>query len=379
VVRTLTWDQVRARRLARSHLLTPAPREHLAEVVGQVCGIQAQMMGAAELAVGARVTGVTQPDVREALWEQRSLVKTYGPRGTLHLLPAGELPMWMAALQAIPDHHRAMWYELADVGREQVDELVQATGQALDGRRLTREELAQAVAPRVGRWARQRLASTWGDLLAPAALAGALCFGPPRGAKSTFVRADQWIGGWHQQDPRAALGAVLRRFLAAYGPTTPQAFARWWATTPATARELLAQLGREAVEVDVEGQRAWLLAADLEEPFAVARGVVRLLPQYDCFVVGSRPRDQLVLHAADARIRSYRRGRLEGVVALPTLLVDGLVTGMWERRTRGRRIQITVEATKALTAGQHRRLEAEAARVGAFFGADASLAIGVLT
>ena len=137
MVRTLTWDQVRARRLARSHLLTPAPRERLVEVVGQVCGIQAQMMGAAELAVGARVTGVTQQDVREALWERRSLVKTYGPRGTLHLLPAGELPMWMAALQAIPDHYRAMWHELADVGREQVDELVQATGQALDGRRLT--------------------------------------------------------------------------------------------------------------------------------------------------------------------------------------------------------------------------------------------------
>jgi Winged helix DNA-binding domain len=108
----------------------------------------------------------------------------------------------------------------------------------------------------VGRWARQRLASTWGDLLAPAALTGALCFGPPRGAKVTFVRADQWIGGWRQQDPRAALGAVLRRFLAAYGPTTPQAFARWWATTPATARELLAELRKAVVEVDVQRQRA---------------------------------------------------------------------------------------------------------------------------
>lgn len=378
-MRTLTWDQVRARRLARSHLLTPAPRERLAEVVGQVCGIQAQVMGAAELAVGARVTGVTQQDVREALWERRRLVKTYGPRGTLHLLPAGELPMWMAALQAIPDHHGAMWYELAGVGREQVDELVQATGQALDERRLTREELAQAVSPRVGRWARERLASTWGDLLAPAALAGALCFGPPRDTKVTFVRADQWIGGWHQQDPRAALLEVLRRFLGAYGPTTPQAFARWWATTPAIAHQLFAQLGNEVAEVDVAGQRAWLLAADLEEPLEVIRDVVRLLPHYDCFVVGSRPRDQLVRDAvADARIRSYRRGRYEGVVALPTLLVDGLVTGMWERRTRGRRIQITVEATKALTSGQHRRLEAEAARVGAFFDADASLAIGVL-
>jgi DNA glycosylase AlkZ-like len=153
MVRTLTLDQVRARRLARGHLLTPAPRERLAETVGEVCGIQAQVPGAAELTIGVRVDGVTQREVRAELWDRRSLVKTYGPRGTLHLLPAHELPMSMAALRAIPAHHGAMWRELAGVAREQVEELATATGQALDGRQLTREELAQAVSERVGRWA----------------------------------------------------------------------------------------------------------------------------------------------------------------------------------------------------------------------------------
>jgi hypothetical protein len=195
-----------------------------------------------------------------------------------------------------------------------------------------------------------------------------------RRAKVTFVRADQWIGGWHQQEPRRAAAGGAAPVPGRLRAHTPQAFARWWATTPATTR----QLGSQVAEVEVAGQRAWLLAGDLAAPLEVVREVVRLLPPYDCFVVGSRPRDQLVCDAADARIRSYRRGRDEGVVALPTLLVDGLVTGMWERRTRGRRVQITVEATTALTAGQRRRLEAEAARFGAFFATDVSLAIGVL-
>jgi hypothetical protein len=378
-MRTCTWEQVRARRLARSHLLTPAPRERLAEVVGRVCGIQAQMMGAAELAVGARVDGVTQQDVRAALWERRSLVKTYGPRGTLHLLPAGELPRWMAALQAIPDHHRAMWHELAGVGREQVDELVQATGQALDGRRLTREELARPGRGTAG--GAMGAPATGRDVGRPAgaggACRGAVLWASPR--RQGHLRARRPV------DRRLAPAGAARGAAGGAAPVPgrlwadhPAGVRALVATTPATARQLLAQLGKEVVEVDVARQRAWLLAEDLEEPLEVAREVVRLLPRYDCFVVGSRPRDQLVLDAADARIRSYRRGRLEGVVALPTLLVDGLVTGIWERRTRGRRIQLTVEATTALTAGQHRRLEAEAARVGAFFGADASLAIGVL-
>ena len=46
-------------------------------------------------------------------------------------------------------------------------------------------------------------------------------------------------------------------------------------------RQLFTQLGNEIAKVDVEGRRAWLPATDLEEPFGVARDVVRLLPQYD--------------------------------------------------------------------------------------------------
>ena len=57
-------------------------------------------------------------------------------------------------------------------------------------------------------------------------------------------------------------------------------------------RQLFAELAEEVAEVDVAGRRAWLLAADLKEPFEEVRDVVRLLSYYDCFVVGSRPRDQ---------------------------------------------------------------------------------------
>ena len=155
-MRSFTWDQVRALRLTRSYLLTRAPRERLVDVVGNVCGVQAQVMGAAELAIGARVDGLTQLKVRAELWDRRTLVKTYGPRGTLHILPARELPMWMAALRAIPNHHGVMCYELTEVTSGQVDELGEATREALDGRRLTRDGLARAVSRRVGAWAHQR-------------------------------------------------------------------------------------------------------------------------------------------------------------------------------------------------------------------------------
>jgi winged helix DNA-binding protein len=377
-VLSLSWDQVRARRLARSHLIKPASRDRIAEVVGDVCGIQAQVMVAAELALAARVEGLTQKEVRAELWVQRNLVKTYGPRGTLHLLPADELPTWMAALRAIPNHHGAMWNALTDVAPGQVEQLVAATREVLDGRQLTRDELAGDVSQLVGAWARKRLGSMWSDLLAPAAMTGALCFAPSEGIHVRFVRADQWIGGWRDEDPHAALLKVLRRFVAAYGPTTPQLFASWFATTPATAGDLFNELADELVPVEVERKRMWMLAGDAAMPFPAPSTVVRLVPQYDCFVLGSRPREQLIRESAQTRIRSYRRGRYEGAVALPTLLVDGFVTGIWERRKRGGGVEITVEGIEGLTRSQRIQLTKEATRIGAFFGAEASLTVGTL-
>src|SRR6187455_1106442 len=100
-MRELSWDEVRARRLDRHHLLEPAPRERLGEVVSEVGGIHAQVQGSAELQLAARVEGITQADVREALWERRELVKAWTLRGTLHLHPAGELALWLSARRAV--------------------------------------------------------------------------------------------------------------------------------------------------------------------------------------------------------------------------------------------------------------------------------------
>src|SRR5262249_36021387 len=144
----LTWDDVRARRLAHQHLVSRAPRERVVDVVRDVCGLQAQVLSAAELGLAARVSGITARDVRDELWVRRRLVKTYGPRGTLHILAADELPLWMAAMRARADARPQPWHEAHGLDAAQASALLEAIGEALDGRCLTREELAAEVARR---------------------------------------------------------------------------------------------------------------------------------------------------------------------------------------------------------------------------------------
>src|SRR3954453_8805057 len=93
----LTWENVLAWRLCRQHLDRRAPRAAMLAAVADICGLQAQVMSSAELTVWARVEGLEADAVSRALWDDRSLVKTWAMRGTLHLLPSAELPLWVAA------------------------------------------------------------------------------------------------------------------------------------------------------------------------------------------------------------------------------------------------------------------------------------------
>jgi len=98
----LTWSGVTARRMARHALAEPAVGLGPAGVAGVLCGVHAQVLSAAGLPIGRRAAGVTRAGVRRALWQERTLVKTFGPRGTIHLLPTADLPMWTGALSALP-------------------------------------------------------------------------------------------------------------------------------------------------------------------------------------------------------------------------------------------------------------------------------------
>src|SRR4051812_41437390 len=223
----LTQAQVTGRRLARNYMVEAAPADRLVDVVAGVCGIQAQVPAAAELGISARVAGITRQDVRDALLEKRTLVRTNGPRATKHILPSRELSLWMAAMKASvplrPVRDRRPSLSLA----ENIA-LLHAIKEVLDGVVLTREELAAKVARRGGSRLSEPLLSPWGELLERAFYEGVLVHGPDEGSKTTFARADQWIDSWEEMDPGESITEVCRRYISTYGPITHQDFARWF-------------------------------------------------------------------------------------------------------------------------------------------------------
>src|SRR6266478_1001377 len=293
----LTWARAAAWRIRRHHLDRRAPAGSMLAVASRLCGLHAQLMSSAELSVWARVEELDRRAVQRALWEDRTLVKTWAMRGTLHLLPANELPLWHAALSTSRRYLKpALWQKYFGITIEELDRLTEAVATALDGRVMTREELVQEVGRLTGSAAfGAKLAlSSWGTVLKPAAFTGRLCFGPSLGQRVRFTRPDTWLAAAPptpdskidpsdgKMDPQAAPAAVTRRFLDAYGPATYHDLARWWnGGGVSTARQWIASLGEGVCQVDLDGAPAWMLTAHAREAreLPLARSV-RLLPGF---------------------------------------------------------------------------------------------------
>ncbi|HEV2825701.1 MAG TPA: winged helix DNA-binding domain-containing protein [Actinomycetota bacterium] len=366
--------------MARHALTEPAPDLGPAEVAGVLCGAHAQVLSAAEFSIGRRIAGATRADVQRALWEDRTLVKTFGPRGTVHLLPTADLPMWTGALSALPSSVPAH-PEPVRFSAEQAEEVIAAIGDALADTELTVDELTEQIVDRTGPWAGEETMEAfqdrwprWRQLTSTAAHRGVLCFGPNRGRNVTYTNPHRWLPGFRPDDGEAALRGLVTRYLYAYGPATPQHFARWLAIPPRRAVALFDELASELESVELDGAPCWTLAGDTATPSQPHRGV-RLLGYFDAFVVASQPRERL--YPGPAAARGLTPGGQAG--NYPIVLVDGVVGGVWHQRRSGRRLAITVEPLGELTATQRRQLEEEVELVGAVMEAAATLTLGTVT
>lgn len=368
----MKWSNVLAWRVRRQQLAERAPRAEALSVVGRIAGLHAQLTASAELTLWARVSGLERDAVSRALWEERSLVKTWAMRGTLHLLPSSELGLWVAAQGALkPRYEVGSWLRHHGLTREQAEAMLEAIPAALDGRQLTREELAREVARITGiKGLDGKLRGGFGDLLKPAAFRGELCFAPSDGRNVRFAHPDQWLGEWPRLEVEEAGREVTRRYLAAYGPANREALARWFGMpSPAPAGRWLKSLGEEAVTVKIRGEELVMLASDVEEATAAEpSGVVRLLPAFDHYTVAA-PRDNDAVLPVEHRARVYRpQGWLS-----PVLLVDGRMAGVWSHERKGDRLVVEIEPFARLPRAVRAGAEAEAAALAEFLGGDLEL------
>jgi hypothetical protein len=146
----LKWPQISAFRLRRHHFVDQKPVD-LASICRNICGVQAQLTAAAEIALWARRHDLTRASIHAALWENRSLVKTSCMRQTLHVIPAADFSIYISALRK--SRMAALWRIMSRFGiaPKEVEIVNTAILDTLRGGPLPQRELTEQILPKVGK------------------------------------------------------------------------------------------------------------------------------------------------------------------------------------------------------------------------------------
>jgi len=347
--------------LAASSFTTPA------EVVAWFGAVQAQDYLASLWAVGLRLPEATETAVEQAIAD-RSIVRLWFMRGTIHLLPGPDL---RGMLQLMAPRMRRLLDNVTRANRAGLDadafarSAAALTAALRGGNHLTRAELAGVLAG-AGLPTEDSCLSF---LLQRAQADGLICSASRNGKQHTFALLDDWLPLTTSPSRDDALATFTRRYFRSHGPATLQDFV-WWSGFPVTEARAALEAVAPELQSEMIGSQTYLsILAD--PPTAPSAPVAYLLPNYDEYVVGYRDRDAVFDPEDSSQLGSRGNVLFENI-----LVLDGIVTGTWKRSLTKSAVRIILTPFRPLEEPEQHAVAAAADRYGHFLSLTVSVDIG---
>lgn len=338
-----------ARELLRqrlTHLQIAAPARDVSHVVSTLGALQAQDYAGALWAIGLRMRAGTLLDVQHAVTE-RSIVRTWPMRGTLHIVAAADV-YWLLELlaprvvAANAKRHRDLELDAATFIK--VEKVL--TKALRGGKQCTREQLkvvlARAKLPMEG----QRLYHCLWFL----AQHKVLCCGAPSGKQGTYTLLSEWVPEPKRTRSREdALVELARRYFSGHGPATQQDLMRWAGITVVESKLAIAGASAQLSQEKVAGVAYWF-SASAPQLTAASRGMF-LLPGFDEYMLGYKDRSPFVAAVHASKVVPGGNG-----VFKATVVDDGQVIGTWKATSTRLAVRVVVSPFGSLSQAQRKRL-----------------------
>jgi hypothetical protein len=332
--------------------------------VHAMIAVQAQYSASVPFAIHARCPSAPRTWTDQALARERSLVKTWCLRGTLHALAADDLALIVGSFGE--RHHLAIervMLRMSDMDTATWYRVEQDTLHALAAGPLDRTALHAAV-PRL----RDVPGAGWGEDVKGLAYQGDLLMVGSKGARPVFARCDIWV-----PDPRfrphtriKSLEELLVRYLRTFAPATLTDFAHWTSLPIATVRETATRATGLVVLVAVEGRSSPLLALAedvdvLQKPLPDVPPVT-LLPKFDALLLAWKDPSR-VLDGGDRGAVFRPAGQIEAVI-----LLRGHTAATWRVKQTPGSMHVTITPVQHVGVVARQQVEAAFEGLGAWTG-----------
>jgi winged helix DNA-binding protein len=327
VAEVLTLRALNRATLARQLLLERSALS-VPEAVAHLGGLQAQTTTSWYAGLWTRIRDFTPQQVVD-LMVDRKLVRIAVMRSTIHLVTDDDCLLLRPLTQPVSERmfagnwgKRLPGVDLAEVVEE--------------GRRILEEE--PLTFAKLG----ERLAEKWPDRDGPSMaqavrVYAALVQPPPRGlwgrsGLAVHTTAEQWLG--RPLEANASLETLVLRYLAAFGPATPNDAGTWSGLT--RLGEVFERMRPRLVSFEDEQGRELFDLPDAPRPGADAAAPVRFLYDFD---------NLLLSHADRSRVLDPARRKLLQPtmnLVLGPILVDGFVEAAWRADVTKKAARLTI-------------------------------------
>ncbi|MFL6291311.1 MAG: winged helix DNA-binding domain-containing protein [Thermoanaerobaculia bacterium] len=344
-----------ADRRLRSQRIAGTGFKHPGEVVAWLGAVQAQDYLGALWALGLRMKRATEAAVEQAIAE-RTIVRTWPLRGTLHFVAPADVRWMLALLTPRVIAGRKSRYRQLELDPKVFDRSRDLLVRALEGGRQVRRDALYRMLDAEG-------ISTAGQrgihILQRHALDGLLCFAARQGRQPAFALLEEWVPPAGKLTRDEALAALAERYFTSRGPATLQDFTWWSGLTVAAAKAAIELAGPR-----LQKEAAYWIGA--KGPAGVPAPAY-LLPPYDEYTVAYKDRSA-VLDPAHGRDVSGNG------IFYPTIVLGGRVAGTWKRELKKDSVVVTLSPFAPLKKKERQVIALAAERYGGFLGKPALLA-----
>jgi hypothetical protein len=364
----VTYDSARLFTLRRHHLIKPVKPEQAVNVIDGILGLNAQGALNYQLSLWSRVEGMDRGFIKRALTEEKTLVRSWLMRNTVHIVSSRSFPLMRTALRESLVGEWNRWTvktgskEDPKSWEKHYPEVLEALAQ---GQLTANEMLAELE------WSREKGKRILHRVIREMSLKGLLCHASSSGpwyhdTEHSFSRVDKWLPDVDidEIDRDEAKKRLVIGYLRGFGPASIRDFSYWTGMRVRDGGDFFKLIEDSIEEIRITGQKAscYMLTEDLNDLLDSDNipSVARLLPQFDSLIMGHKDKERFIDPSSKSKIFLPR-----GDVAA-TILLDGLVKGVWKMKREKKKWNLKIRAFEKLSEEDRSRVEGEVERLCKF-------------
>lgn len=350
----LTLRQLNRTLLARQHLLERSQLDGPA-AISSLVALQSQIPNPPYIGLWTRLQRFQRDDLTTLLGSRR-VVRAPWLRSTLHLVTAADHQRFQAVIQPALARGLRSFFGARAKGLD-IDRLIQIAKPYLEAEQPAIGALRDKLQEHFPDQDKQAMAYAVRSYLPLVQIPPSGTWGV--GTRATYTSAESWLG---RAEP-ADLGALFRRYLAAYGPASVMDFQTWTGMISLKS-QIVATLNELAEYRDDAGKACYdlpdLSLADPDEP-----APIRFLPEYDNILIAHRDRRRILPEEHRKKV-FVSAGRVLGSV-----LIDGFVGAIWRVEQDKTRATLQVSLFEDAAEVARDAIEAEGLALLRFIAEDA--------